>query len=669
MKKYLLIISFFILSLYTAQGQRKFGKITNEEVKQTAHQVEADASAAILYRDYYTSFEYVKEKGFHLETTVHEVVKIYSSEGYEWANIEIPLYKGKEENESVKSIKGTTYNFVNGKVVKDKLGKDGVFEEKTNEFKKLKKITMPNIQDGSVIEYKYTFVSPFTFDINEFVFQEEIPVDEVHMRFYAPEYYNYRSYGKGWVPFKIKDDGRSGSITTLYTVDTSTSFNVQTETRTQNIEYRDVGYIVDINNVPSIKEEAFSPDISNYTSGLQFELVSSQFPNGLPKNYSTTWEDVAKRIYQATSFGGELKKTGYYKKDIESHLINVTTEEEKIEKIYSFVKNRMNWNGYTGVYTNQGVSKAYKEKVGSAAEINLMLTSILQFAGIEANPVLISTKSNGIPLFPNLNAYNYVVSGIQTQNGVLLMDGVDKYSSINLLGENLLNWEGRLIKKDGSSETVILHPNKPAVHQSMVDLEFDEDLLLKGTVKSRYSGHFGRSMRRQIQNLDKQELNEMIVKQTNNASPSEIVLTNQKNTSKSLSLNYNLEELEMSEAIGDKIYVSPALFMAMEENVFKTEDRAFPIDFNYARQQSYITNIKIPEGYEIESLPEKLAINLSDNMAQYRFEITLLGDNIKMVLNRKINTHLISADKYLDLKAYYKLIVEKEAEKIVLKKI
>ena len=491
----------------------------------------------------------------------------------------------------------------------------------------------------------------------------------MRMRFYAPEYYNYRSYGKGWIPYKIQDDSRRGSIRLISRVNTGGSTLVQKETRTQNIEYRDIGYIVEMTDVPSIEEEAFSPDVFNYMSGLQFELISTKFPNGYPKNYSTTWEDVARQIYKANSFGGQLKRTGYYKADLKSLVGDASSEEQKIVKIYSFVKNRMNWNGYSGVYTNKGVEKAYEEKVGSASEINLMLTSMLQFAGVNANPVLISTKSNGIPLFPNLNAYNYVISGVQTANGVILLDAADSYSSINLLGENLLNWEGRLIKKDGSSKTVGLFPNKPAVHQAMIDLEFDEDLYLKGSSRSRYTGHFGRSMRKKTLSLDEQELNEMVAEETANAIVSTIELGNLKNTSKPLSLNYNIEKLEMAETVGDKIYLSPATFLAMEENVFKTESRTFPIDFNYKRQQSFITTIKIPNGYEIESLPEKLAINLSDKMAQYRFEVSALGDQIKMVLSRKVNTHLIPAEKYLDLKSYYKLIVEKETEKIVLKKI
>lgn len=53
--------------------------------------------------------------------------------------------------------------------------------------------------------------------------------------------------------------------------------------------------------------------------------------------------------------------------------------------------------------------KAYKDKTGNIADINLMLTAMLRSAGLTANPVLVSTRSNGIALFPNRNAFNYVI--------------------------------------------------------------------------------------------------------------------------------------------------------------------------------------------------------------------------------------------------------------------
>jgi hypothetical protein len=57
--------------------------------------------------------------------------------------------------------------------------------------------------------------------------------------------------------------------------------------------------------------------------------------------------------------------------------------------------------------------KAYKDKTGNVAEINLMLTAMLRYAGLNANPVLVSTRSNGIAMFPNRTAFNYVIAAVE----------------------------------------------------------------------------------------------------------------------------------------------------------------------------------------------------------------------------------------------------------------
>lgn len=670
MNKLIMCFVLMLSALSSVYAQRKFGKVQKEEIEQKAHDKEPDASAAVLYRNHFTTFNYINGKGFYMETYVHEIVKIYNSKGYSRANIEVPLYRSKKEYESIKSIKGITYNMINGEVVKDKLTKQSIFEEEASEFKKIKKITMPNIQDGSVMEIKYTFVSPFTFNVNEFVFQEDIPVDQLQMTFFAPEYFNYKTHSKGWVPYTSAKDTRARKLTLTYYVNADGNANrTQEDKRVEDVEFRDIGTIIDLKDVPSIKEEPFCPNISNYKAGLQFELVSTKFPNSFQESYSTNWSDVAHKIYESNSFGNELDKKSYFKKDIDALLIGTTSTEETVAKIYSYVKNYMNWDGYSGIYARNGVSKAYKEKVGNVAEINLMLTAMLQYAKVPANPVLISSKSNGIPLFPNLNAYNYVVSGVEAQGGVLLLDAADASSGLNLLDESLLNWTGRLVREDGSSKNVSLYPVKPAAHRAMINLEFDEDFYLQGTVKNQYSGHFARTMRSEMYELGEEELSQMVEKTVGDALVESVELKDLKKTSKPLIVSYDLEELGMVEKIGDNLYFSPTTVVALKENYFKSETRKFPIDFAYARHENFIANIKIPEGYIVESLPEKLAINLPNNAAQYRFDINQMGNSVTVTLSRKINKPIFSSKNYPHLKSFFKMIVDKESEKIVLKKI
>src|SRR5690606_20322498 len=181
-------------------------------------------------------------------------------------------------------------------------------------------------------------------------------------------------------------------------------------------------------------------------------------PNQGVKTLSVTWEDLAKTIYDSSDFGPELNKTGYFEDDLKPLIAKLPTNEEKIAGIFNHVKNHMNWNAFRGYTCDDGVRKAYKDKVGNSAEINLMLTAMLRYAGITANPVLVSTRDNGIAFFPNRQAYNYVICAVEAGDGVVLLDATDKYALPNIIPVRALNWSGRIIRPDGTSALVDLMP-------------------------------------------------------------------------------------------------------------------------------------------------------------------------------------------------------------------
>lgn len=159
MKTKLLIFLLFTTFIYSQEYE--LGKVTIEELKETKHPKDTSAVAAFIFSKGKTSLQYQQGKGFLLVTEVENKIKIYKKEGYEWANEEISLYIGGNEKETVSFSKAITYNLKDGKIEKTKLGRDGEFEEKVNKFWTKGKISMPNVKEGSIIEYKYEIKSPY----------------------------------------------------------------------------------------------------------------------------------------------------------------------------------------------------------------------------------------------------------------------------------------------------------------------------------------------------------------------------------------------------------------------------------------------------------------------------------------------------------------------------
>ncbi|MGB1232516.1 MAG: transglutaminase domain-containing protein, partial [Winogradskyella sp.] len=206
-------------------------------------------------------------------------------------------------------------------------------------------------------------------------------------------------------------------------------------------------------NIEALKaDEPYVTNINNYRGGTKFELAQTNFITigGEYKNYTSSWEGVSKQIFNSISFGEELIKSNYYKKDLEKILAIAKNDSEKIGLIFDFVKSKVKWNGYYGKYTGNGVRKAYKENSGNVADINLMLTSMLRSSGLNAYPVLVSSRGNGVPLFPTLDGFDYVISMVKFQDdSYVLLDASEFYSLPNVLTRRALNWKGRVVTKNG----------------------------------------------------------------------------------------------------------------------------------------------------------------------------------------------------------------------------
>ena len=150
---------------------------------------------------------------------------------------------------------------------------------------------------------------------------------------------------------------------------------------------------------------------------------------------------------------------------------------------------------------------------------------------------------------------------------------------------------------------------------------------------------------------------------------SEYTIENNKDLSKPIIENFTFTADNQSEIIGDKIYLNPLLFFTPTKNPFVLENRNLPIYFGYPTQFKYNLNIIIPDGYVVETLPKPINLSTGENVGSFTFNITVTNNTIQVVINKELKSVMVSADFYETLKVFYKQMIDKLNEKIVLKKI
>jgi len=667
----LLILIMLQLGVTSLNAQNfKFGKVSKEELQERFNSVDSIANATVLYSSEKVSYDYSVDKGFVVSREIHRRVKVYSKEGGKWANHTVKLYdKTRSLEEEISGLKAFTYNIENGKIVKSKLTKNGIFEEKKNEYWKYIKYTMPKVKAGSIIEYKYVIDSPFASRLDDVYLQEEIPIKKIELKVKVPDYFSFRVHHniKSLLNPKIENIFKNRELTISWRGKPGQS-SMMTK-KEETLVFKESVYTYNGVNVPAIHEEPFLSNLNDYKSKLSFELLFTKAFNGQLTSYATNWDSVVDAVYKSEDFGNQLEKRNYFEKDIDQLLQSLTSKYDKVYAIYNYVKSRVKWNNFVGVYTLNGVKKAYKEGVGNVADINLMLTSMLRYAEVDANPILVSTKANGVPLYPTRQGFNYVICGVEINNEVLLLDASDKNTTINIVPEKVLNWQGRIIRSHGSSTWVDLFPNKNSINRTMIFAKLDDNLVFKGKVRNQKTDYYAYNYRNEYAGVVNNDIVKNISKDKGDVEVTNLKIKSDQQLEKPIQHTYDFVYEDGIEVIGTDVYVSPMLFLTEENNVFSKETRKYPIDFNFPRTNKNVINISIPEGYKIKSIPESVKLVMTDNLGEYSFIVRQKGNTVQISEIFKVNLPLISVVYYSELKEVYKKLVEKNSEKIILEKI
>ena len=671
MKTYQIIALVFLIS-FTTYGQNfKFGKVSKEELAEKVHPLDSSANAAILYKKENVRFDYRQGQGFVQIRSIHQRIKIYNKEGFNWATKKVKIYNGSSSgDEQLNGLKAYTYNLVDGKIEDDKLKKDGIFKEELNKYWNVETFTMPNINEGCIIEYKFEIESQFS-QIDDIEIQSRIPVNRLEVSIKTPEYFIYNKMLNpmaAYIPKIVEAKAsRNESLTNRSTSQTFTGVRKTTSSVSQLTMMENVININE-NSIPALKDEPFVNNLANYQAKLVLELTGTRFPNEAFNNLSTSWDVVTKTIYESNNFGDQLDKSGYYDDDLNALLEGVSNEVQKTNLIFNFVKSKVKWNNYFGITSDVGVRKAYKEGVGNVADMNLMLVSMLRSAGVQANPVLVSTKNNGIPLFPTRQGFDYVICMIESEGFNVLLDATENYSTFNVLPTRVLNWQGRIIRENGSSVWINLSPSVLSKDMTSLNVKINPDFSVQGKVRQQKTDYVAMSYRNQYADLSTDEFINSLQSENGELEVTDVNIKNKRDCTKPLVLSYDYNLGDAIEDIGGNLYFSPMLFFASEENPFKQKTRNFPIDLSYPFSDKYMINIQIPEGYEVESISENERVEFN-NVADFTYLANVNGSFLQLTVSLNLKTSLILARDYELFKEFYTKVVEKQSEKIVLKKI
>ncbi|MET0243174.1 MAG: DUF3857 domain-containing protein, partial [Flavitalea sp.] len=413
-KVFLVLVTGLIYLGAGAQFFPDYGNVKLSEVDLKECEFDKDANAVILVHEATSDHD---ERN-RLITNHHVRLKILKEPGIGHGNVRI-LFRSKDHFEMISGVQGRVYNHDGNSVQFTDLERKAVFTKNVNKYWSEVVFAFPRVQVGSIIEYVYQSTMEHYGGLDDWKFQEELPVlKSKYSLVVIPNYeFAYKVQKVESYPIKIDRDKSSGRI------------------------------VFEMNNLPALVDEPYMDARKDYVQRAVFQL--SGYTGSFSKKYSTTWNELVRELSLNESFGSQLGKNLSGTEDFIKVAKLEQSQTKRLYMVYNYVRSNMSSNGFSGIYSTDGIKSAWAKKSGHTGELNLILANLLKEAGFDASPLLVSERSNGRvnPAYPFMDQFNGVFVYVIADGRKYYLDAADKFTPPHIIPNDILNTNALVVNR------------------------------------------------------------------------------------------------------------------------------------------------------------------------------------------------------------------------------
>ena len=525
--------------------------------------------------------------------------------------------------------------------------------------------TMPGVDVGSVIEYRYQVRYDRYLTAPDWKLQKEYFIHKEHFVFRP---------SKQFLPQQSKDVGAGDSQLK------DPHDNILTDIRFRpvlpagkTLTANAMGnYVIDLTDVPAIPNEKFAPPLTDAAYGVDF--------------FYTYTPDVKDYWQKQMSFW--MKAVNAYTAPTQA-LQNAVKEVvspsdsplDKAKKLYDMVQKIENTDSspdgapLTGSeFIPRGkVDSVLLSKKGSSNQIAFLYLALMRTAGISARPERIASRSLRIfsaQYMDNIQL-DTVLIGLEIDGKEILVDPGTKMAPFATLHWAHAGAGG--VAMNGNKAQIIVTPLQKNTDNSTLHvgtLNVSPQGAISGSLKIAFIGQKAIELRQLGVKLGvdvvKAEINAMIAQQVPagiQAAVDHMVYLDEPD--KQLLAVIPVSG-SLSKNASGRIELPRNFFEAQEKNPFPAESaRELPVDMRYPAQEQEQITYAVPPGYALEGNPQDANLKWEDNAA-YQLRTKVEGSSIigARILARGFT--LLDAKDYTQLHDFYQKVVAADQQPLVL---
>ncbi|HET6528208.1 MAG TPA: DUF3857 domain-containing protein, partial [Balneolaceae bacterium] len=623
MYRFIAVISFIFLFNVAAGAQQlpdaEFGVIPDSLFQMRQPLQNADAPYIITNKEVDVTFT---EDDSSIVAVIehHTRLKIFDKRAREASIISIPYYFDNNM-ERISGIKAATY-LPSGEQIP--LKEKEIKTINLNARYNVKEFTMPGVEDGAVLEYKYTIRRRYIEELPDFYLSHTVPTAVAKLTITYPPYLRY----------KIFLENYDGPVQHGFTrTDTSSVPRIFTIPRPPPILTEHwVAY-----DVPAVEDEPFVPSLNDYRGKIKF--LMSEF--GLPRQpLENSWRVVVARLREKSNPMRQVRQNELAKSigDSIARANRSLSKKAVQDSIYRFLNEKINFSGTRSPFSETPDSVVLSGKASGQAAINQTLLAMLRGAGVEAYPVFVSTRSSGTinKGFPSFYQFNAMLVQSRINGETYIMDASMAFSQPGLIPVEMNNTPGLLLKPN-SFEWVKFQPEKSVFDiQVEVDAELQSNGTLSGTITAVQKGYPAQIIRQQKADgaSEKEIFKRMLLDGFLQLTTENVQIKNLDEYGQPIKITGQFTIERYAASFSDGLRFRPMLVGALPENPFENKNRDLPVTLDAPEELDVSYSISLPPNYSLKkgnqnhtlSLPgAELAESYStrENELDYEFHIDI----------------------------------------------